>query len=73
MQLGTDQYWGFFSPDMFQADDSQPAILGRSLADDVAEIRKTSTREDPFEDDLMLWHDLNHLVGILQRISSLAS
>jgi len=52
----------------------QPAVLGRSLSDDVAEVRGLVSRpEDAFEDDLMLWHDLNHLVGILQRLSSLTS
>ncbi|HEY8777102.1 MAG TPA: hypothetical protein VIM33_11565 [Gaiellaceae bacterium] len=59
---------------MFAPDDSQPAVLGRSLSDDVAEVRGLVSRpEDAFEDDLMLWHDLNHLVGILQRLSSLTS
>lgn len=73
VQLRADEYWGLFSPAMFQSDGSRPKIVGRSLSDDVADLRKSLTREDPFEDELSLWHDMNHLVGILQRISSLTS
>jgi hypothetical protein len=73
VELRADRYLGLFAPEMFASDDSQTAVLGRSLSDDVAEIRAVVSRpEDAFEDDLMLWHDLNHLVGILQRLSSLA-
>jgi hypothetical protein len=74
VELRADVYWGLFAPDMFSPEEGQPEVLGRSLTDDIAELRGLLARpEDPFEDDLVLWHDLNHLVGILQRISSLTS
>jgi hypothetical protein len=72
VELGTDDYWGLFSPAMFAADGSQPEVLGRLLSDDVTSIRELVLRVDRSEDEL-LWHDLNHLVGILQRISALAA
>jgi hypothetical protein len=58
---------------MFAADGSEPEVMGRSLSDDVASIREVVERVDRSEDELLLWHDLNHLIGILQRISALAS
>jgi hypothetical protein len=73
VSLGADNYWGLFSPDMFAADDSKPPVLGRTLSDDVESIRDLLLRGDRSEDEMMLWHDLNHLVGVLQRLSSLAS
>jgi hypothetical protein len=71
--LGIDGYSGLFSPEMFAADGSEPEVTGRSLSDDVASIREVVERVDRSEDELLLWHDLNHLIGILQRISALAS
>ena len=73
VRLGVDGYQGLFSPAMFAADGSEPEVMGRSLNDDVASIREVVERGDLSEDELLLWHDLNHLVGILQRISALAS
>jgi hypothetical protein len=58
---------------MFAADGSEPKVIGRSPSDDVASVRELVERVDQSEDELLLWHDLNHLVGILQRISALAS
>lgn len=58
---------------MFAADGSEPEIMGRLLSDDVASIRELVERVELSEDENLLWHDLNHLVGILQRISALAS
>ena len=71
VRLGADAYWGTFSPDVFY--DTEPEVMGRLLSDDVNSIRELINRsQDAEEDDLMLWHDLNHLVGIIQRLSSLA-
>lgn len=73
VELRADSYWGTFAPDMFSSEDARPEIMGRLLTDDVEEVRRLLSRpEAEFEDDLMLWHDLNHLIGILQRISSLS-
>ena len=73
VQLGIDDYWGLFSPEMFQVGDSRPELVGRSLSDDVSDLRESLRGDDASEDELMLWHDMDHLAGILQRISSLAS
>jgi hypothetical protein len=69
VQLGADEYLGLFAPEMFEP--QPPVVLWRSLADDVHEIRHMLSRADASEDELLLWHDMNHLVGILQRLSSL--
>jgi hypothetical protein len=72
VELQADTYWGLFAPEMFEQD--SPDVLERSLSDDVSEIRALVSRpEDSFEDDVMLWHDMNHLVGILQRVSALTT
>lgn len=73
VNLQVDDYLGLFSPEMFGADGSDPALTGRSLADDVASIRELLGRADLSEDRVLLWRDLDHLVGVLQRISALAS
>lgn len=69
VQLCADEYLGMFSPEMFES--GPPAVLWRSLADDVREIRQMLSRADLSEDEHLLGHDLNHLVGILQRLSAL--
>ena len=68
--LNADGYWGLFAPDMFEGE-SKPDLLWRSLADDVHDLRAMLARDDILDDDPNLWHDLNHLVGILERLSSL--
>jgi hypothetical protein len=68
VRLRADRYLGLFAPEMFEQ--GPPEVLWRSLADDVREIRVMLAR-DTSEDDDLLWHDMNHLVGILERLSSL--
>jgi hypothetical protein len=69
VELGADEYLGLFAPEMFESE--PPVVLWRSLADDVREIREMLSRDHVSEDDPSLWHDLNHMVGILERLSSL--
>lgn len=63
MQLGADEYWG-----CSRLTCSRRTILTRKSlvgrCDDVGDIRESLKRDDPFEDELMLWNDTNHLVGI---------
>jgi hypothetical protein len=39
------------------------------VSDDVETVRELLVRE---RGEIFLWHDLEHLVGILQRIAALA-
>jgi hypothetical protein len=69
VQLRANEYLGLFAPEMFESE--PPVLLWRSLADDVSEIRQMLSQNDPAEDDANLSHDMNHIVGILERVSSL--
>jgi hypothetical protein len=71
INLGADYYWSIFPSDAFKMD-SHPPIAAGQLTDDVDTIRELLSRADRSEDPLSLWHDLEHLVGILQRVSNLA-
>lgn len=71
LQLDAGRYWSIFPSDRFNLD-SQPPIGAGETGDDVATIRELLQRTDPDEDDLLLWHDLDHFAGILARISNLA-
>ena len=71
VRLDGDHYWSIFPSDAFNIE-SQPTVGAEQLSDDIATIRQALLRTDPDEDDLLLWHDLDHLAGILQGISKLA-
>jgi hypothetical protein len=71
VELDADYYWSIFPSDAFNME-SEPPVLTGQLTDDVETIRDVLQRADPDEDELLLWHGLDHLTGILQRISHLA-
>ena len=52
----------------FDLEEDPPVAVGQ-LSDDVATVRELLTRDDA---EVFLWHDLEHVIGILQRIASLA-
>ena len=70
LELDADHYWSIYPSDAFNLE-AEPEVVAGQISDDVATIRETAARLDADEDDLLLWHDLDHLVGILLRISSL--
>jgi hypothetical protein len=71
VNLDADDYWSIFPSDAFNLA-AQPPVGAGQLSDDIDTIRKALLRTDPDEDDVFLWHDLDHLAGILQGISKLA-
>src|SRR3954451_5208334 len=71
LELGADEYWSLWPSEAFDAA-TEPPLLRGSLVDDVDTVRELLRRTDPSEDETLLWHDLNHLIGVLQRIASLA-
>jgi hypothetical protein len=70
LELGADEYWSLWPSEAF--DDQEPKLLRGSLVDDLDSVRELIQRSDRSEDETLLWHDLNHLIGVLQRIASLA-
>jgi hypothetical protein len=71
LQLDADHYWSIYPSDAFDLG-SDPPILAGQLSDDVASVREVLHRHDTSEDEMLLWHDLDHLTGILQRIANLS-
>jgi hypothetical protein len=68
VDLAADYYWTV-SPDETYALDMPTALHAGQLSDDVVELQDLLAREHGGE--VFIWHDLEHLVGILQRIASL--
>jgi hypothetical protein len=45
-----------------------PEIMVGQLSDDLSEVRALLARD---EEDVSLWRDLEHVIGVLRRIASL--
>jgi hypothetical protein len=61
--LDGDHYWTVDSSDAFDLEVVPEPVVGQ-LSDDVSSVTGIETVE--------IWHDLDHLVGILRRIAALS-
>jgi hypothetical protein len=68
IDLDADHYWWIDTREAFDVT-REPSLEAGQLSDDVASTREMLHRDD---DEVILWHDLDHLIGILQRIAGLA-
>jgi hypothetical protein len=66
LDLTADHYWLLESDDAFDLS-QEPKINAGQLSDDLASIRELDGR-----DEVDVWHDLDHLLGLLTRVSALA-
>lgn len=72
VELGADFYYVLPTEAMYSpgdVPDGQGCTLG-SLVDDVATVREIAA-QPPDERMAVLWHDLAHVNGILQRLAAL--
>ena len=60
--LDADHYWLIDSADSFDLDASPDVVVGQ-LSDDIETIHIT--------EDVVVWHDLEHLIGVLRRIAAI--
>lgn len=67
LHLDADHYWKIDPGDAFDLT-KEPPILASQISDDVSTIRGLLAQDD---DEIDLWHDLDHLIGVLQRVSAL--
>lgn len=68
--LGVDHYWNVDVRSAFElADDSAAAIDVGQSSDNVAELHALLRR--PADDVPVLWHDLQHLAGVLRLLAYL--
>lgn len=63
--LNIDTYWLLETSDMFSLD-SVPAPNMGDLSDDIDELIAMVSRPD---DELVPWHDLKHLIGLLEAVA----
>ena len=70
IEITEDVYWTIFPSDAFKP---EPSVVAGSLADDLQTLREVVRRGDAEEDALLLWHDLDHLIGLLQWLVYVAS
>ncbi len=68
VDLAADYYWTVPSSETFDNLEMPTALEAGQLSDDVVELRELLARDDG---EIFIWHDLDHLVGILQRLASL--
>jgi len=68
VDLDADHYWAIEPDAAFDIAKDPPVAVGQ-LSDDVSTVRDLLARDDG---EVFLWHDLEHAIGILQRIASLA-
>jgi hypothetical protein len=67
VQMDSDVYWAVSPSDAFDTD-SEPNVVAKQLSDDLGTVREVLRRADAEQDELLLWHDLDHVVGLLQWI-----
>jgi len=66
IDLGADYYWDVPTDTSFDLS-REPALHARQLTDDVTSIRSQLGPDD----DPLIWHDLDHLIGVLRRIAAM--
>ena len=66
INLAADHYWHVGADEAFDLS-TTPAVLVGQLDDDVQSVRSMIDSADP-----VLWHDLDHLIGVLRRLAALA-
>ena len=66
IELGADSYWTLDSASSFDLT-QEPALNTGPLGDDVEALRNIGTAEPR-----AVWHELDHLLGLLRRVSALA-
>jgi len=65
--LDADHYWQVDGRSAFDLSTTPTIVVGQ-LADDVESVRAVMSTGD-----LVLWHDLEHLTGLLRRLAVLSS
>jgi hypothetical protein len=70
VHLSADYYWALPPDAMYDpyVNPATEALTLGQLSDDVREIRDLLDRDA--DDGIFVWHDLGHLVGVLQRIAA---
>jgi len=68
VDLDADHYWWIDTRDAFDLS-QEPSLEAAQLSDDVTSMREMLNRGD---NEVIVWHDLDHVIGIVQRISALA-
>lgn len=66
IELDADHYWLLESSDSFDLSKS-PTIAAGQISDDLESIRAIGR-----EGTVAVWHDLDHVLGVLHRVSALA-
>ncbi len=70
IHLDDRHYWLIWPAEAFDFDpESRPSVLVGDLSDDIAEVRGLLAR-DLAEEDVILWHDLRHFIGVLTRLAA---
>jgi hypothetical protein len=67
VNLDADHYWLLETDDSFDLG-ADPEVHAGQLSDDLESIRDMLGNAD---DDIVVWHDLDHLIGLLRRLSAL--
>jgi hypothetical protein len=67
--LGADHYWMLSDEAAFalRAEPTAEGILAGQLSDDVDAVRELVDRS---HDEVAVWHDLRHVIGVLSRIAA---
>ena len=68
MQFEEDFYWNVPLGDATTVEQDPELDLG-SLVDDATSVRELLSREP--DDGIYIWHDVDHLVGVLRAIGRL--
>jgi hypothetical protein len=69
VDLEADHYWSLNAVDSFDVR-TEPSVTSGQISDDVETLRELLS---PEREEVYIWHDLDHLCGILRRISALDS
>ena len=66
VEIDADHYWLIDGADALDLN-REPKLSVGQISDDVAELRAMKCRAS---DELIVWYDLKHLVGLLDALAS---
>jgi hypothetical protein len=69
VDLDADYYWTVHPMDAFRFEAEAPKPTVGELADDIRSMQ--SMLVDQADSPIVVWHDLAHLIGILNRLAAL--
>jgi hypothetical protein len=72
INLRHDYYWHLWAVPAVDLDQEPTGLTMGQVSDDLESVQEY-LRQDPLDDDVAIWHDLHHIIGLLRELERLAT